>query len=165
MATNPLGNRMPREFTIGTGSRAASMARSGRGVQPSFMQSTVQVGSVEPVTVSIATPQITANTTYVATGSQGLTRASAANLAPYDTGNLVFSVMSVQAPTNTIASHPVVQIISAQGNPQVGVLASGQAYSGLTVSVSVTLYAVTTASAGTLTVQGNALLLGGVLGD
>lgn len=163
--SKPLANRVAREYTVGGGAHLAQTSRGGRGVQPSFIDSIEQVGSVDSILVSIATPALSAGQSATVNGSKGLTDASSVSLASFDTGRIIFVPTSVIAPSGLLPGHPTCTVTSAQGNPVIGQLASGQSYSGIGVSVSVTVYALTAASSGTLTLEGHALLLGGVLGD
>lgn len=162
---NPLSSRIPEEFTPARGMHGIQTARHGRGVQPSYANGLVNIASLEPITISINTPAITAGNSATVTGSVGLQQATSVTLQPYDTGNIIFTNVSVAPPANIMPGHPTLQVTSNQGNPVVGQLASGQSYNGIGLEATLTIFATANALAGLLTVTASVGVLGGVLGD
>lgn len=161
----PLSARVPLEYTVGDGLHNPQTARRGRGIAPSFAHRSQSVVLSEPVTVNLTVPSMVANTSQVLSATQGLNTIAAVSLSKYDLARIIFVNVSASQVANGIVSHPTIQLVSAQGNPQIGELAPGQAYSNLQVQITATVYAAGAVSAGTLTVTAQAFLLGEAQGD
>jgi hypothetical protein len=150
------------EWTVGAGLKFPDSPQRAGGLLPSFADSTFCIAGIEPITVTITTPALSAGASQVVSQTQGFSDIAAVNLAKYDVGHFVVTNVSAKPPANILASHPQIQITSNQGNPPIGEFASGQSYTNLKLSVTCTVYATGAASAGTLTITGTAILLGGV---
>lgn len=161
----PLSSRVPLEFTIGDGLHVPKTSRQGRGIAPSFATRAQSVVLSQPVTVNLAVPSMAGNTSQVLTQTQGLSAISAVSLSQYDLGRIIFVNVSASQVANGIVSHPTIQLTSAQGNPVIGELAPGQAYTKLSVTVTATVYATGAVSPGTLTITAQAFLLGEAQGN
>lgn len=132
-----------------------------RTTVPSYADADMAVAQMEPVTVTIPIGSMNPGTNAVVTAKQGLLKIQNLNLASYDTGHiLITNLAPTTVPANLMVGHIAHQIVSNQGNPQVGVLQSGQAYTGLSLQLTTTVYALATVAAGNMVVTGTALLLG-----
>lgn len=155
-----ISSKLSSEWSRGKRLHFPESAQRGRGILPSYADATQVIAAIEPLTITVATPALTINTTATVTQTMSLEDISSVNLAKFDTGHLIVTNVSAVPPANTFASHPMIQIITSQGNPKVGVLSPGTDYSNMRVKVSCTVYATAAASAGTLTINATALLVG-----
>jgi hypothetical protein len=164
---NPLANRVPQEYAIGRAHRfdAEDTSYRGRGIQPSFQIQGFGMVSLEPVSLSMANGALTSGQSVVLTGTQKLSTAAALALQQFEQGSIIFTHVSVSAPANALCGHPAMSVTSDQGTLPAGQLASGQSYTGLAITVSVPVYATGAVVAGTVSVSGQAIVTGSVLGN
>lgn len=142
-------------------------SRISRGIDPTFADTfqPLIVAGAENVSVPIATPALAAGASAVVSGSQGLKTLSSVAVTASDIGHAIFANTSVVPPPNVLPGHPTIQITTVQGTPIGGSLPSATTSSNLTLSVSCTVFALTAASAGLLTVNASVILLGAALGN
>lgn len=162
-----LSSRVTKQFTAGRGFDVPFTARTSRAIQPSFADGfqPLTIAGFENVTLSVATGALASGASAVITGQQGFKTLSGLTVTSSDLGQYHIGNVSVTGPANVIVGHPTLKIVTTQGTPTSGALATGQSYTNAALSLSVPIYATGAASAGTLTVTATILLLGTALGS
>ncbi len=164
-----LSEQVAAEFTVENGVHSPQTARRSRALLPGFARrlggSVLHVVGAENVDVNLTVPALAAGASSTVTATQGLETINAVALASTDIGRTIIGNVSVSPLPNVLPGHPEIAVSSNQGTPPSGEMRSGQAYTGLSLTVSCTVYAVTAATGGTMTLSATVLLLGTASGN
>ena len=160
-----IASRVAIEFISSGATPPADIARTSRGIAPTFALRAQTLSQVELITIAVPLPAIASGGVATISATQGIVTFPTVKLTLYDTGRIVFTNQFVSPIPNGMVGAPQFSIVTAQGVPVGGELAPGNAYSGLQVSFSAMVAAFGAVAAGTVIVRAHLLLLGEALGD
>jgi hypothetical protein len=141
------------------------VALTSRTIMPSFASSSVSVSQSENILAPITVPnslQIGSAAFATATVQQPFQALGSLKLSPWDTGQITFHNISVDAyDGELIVGHPQLQLVDAANNVYpAGMLVPGQAHQGLSVAAVVPLYSPNGSAPGSINLRVTGLLMG-----